>query len=362
MVGQPLTSIVLKQMVAKDEVPSALLFDGPRGTGKTSAARILAMALNPDDRDSILEGTSLAVIEIDAASHGSVADIRNLVEQLKFAVGARKRVIILDEAHSITRDGFNALLKTLEEPPADTVFILVTTEPNRLPDTILSRVMEFEFRRVSPADLLSRVAHIAAHESFDVPRVVLAKIAEVSDGSVRDAVKYLDFVVRAEIDSVEQFVELIGAKDSAPLLFAAMLTGKHDKIFSVFDQLMMETGDPRLLSTGLNNLITDLFVLKAGGQINAAGKAYEDRLKLAKIIPADNLYSAVQILWDLKTRVRWSEDQRSALAAAIILMSEKLSSGFEQPAVVTADTTHEPVVESEPDAPRVLSLSELQQS
>lgn len=361
MIGQRLTAVVLAQMVKNDAVPSALLFDGPRGIGKTSAARILAMELNPSERESILAGTSLSVIEIDAASNGKVEDIRALIEQLRFSVGADNRVVILDEAHSITREGFNALLKTLEEPPANVTFVLVTTEPHKLPDTIVSRVMEFEFRRVTPADILDRLFLVAEKEGITGNKELFAKLAETADGSVRDALNGLDFVTRAGVETVEDYIELTGQKDIGPLLLAAMTLNDHAKIFTVLDHLMLETGDPRVISTALNNTITDLFILQAGGEVKASGRALDYRIKLAKAVPAENLYAAIAILWDLKTKVRWSEDQRAALSTAVILMSDKLSAG-RRPVSITADAPVEPPVASSQDAPRVLSISEMQQN
>lgn len=361
MVGQKLNSIVLAQMVKNDSVPTALLFSGPRGTGKTSAARILAMELNPDHREEIQNDTSLDVMEIDSASHGSVADMRALKQQLQFTVGAGRRVVILDEAHSITREGFNALLKTLEEPPANVIFVLVTTEPHKIPDTIISRSTEFEFRRVAPVDILSRLIHVYTEEGFHVSMELATKIAEVADGSVRDAIKNLDFVHRAGVTTVEEYVELTGLKDVGPLLFAALLTNDHAKIFSVLDRLMLETGDPRTISNALNDLITDLFILKSDGHVNASGQALEYRVKLAKKVSSESLFAAVQVLWDLKTKIRWTEDQRTSLAMCLVLVAAKL---FDSKASVsvTGHATIETQVTSEADAPRVLSMQDILQS
>lgn len=360
MVGQKLTAVVLSQMVAQSSVPQALLFAGPRGTGKTTAARILAMELNPDARDSILAGTSLAVLEIDAASHGSVADIRALVEQLRYHVGAENRVVILDEAHSITREGFNALLKTLEEPPAEVTFVLVTTEPTKLPPTVLSRLTEFEFRRVAPVDILSRIIYVAQEEGISISPELETKLAESAAGDVRSAIQSLDYVRRAHVETVEQYVELTGEKDVGPLLFASLLTGDHGKIFSVFDRLMLETGDPRVLTDALNNVITDLFILQAEGDVAAAGTALENRLKLSRAVSSEELYSAVRILWDMKTRLRPTDDQRSFLAAALILISQKVGAVREAKLVIP-DKPAIPPVASEVEA-RPLTLSEIQQS
>ena len=361
MVGQPLTSIVLAQMVKTNSVPDAILFDGPRGTGKTSAARILAMELNPSEREQILAGTSLSVIEIDAASNGSVADIRSLIDQLRYSVGAERRVVILDEAHSITREGFNALLKTLEEPPAGVVFVLVTTEPHKLPETILSRVMEFEFRRVAPTDLLIRLQHVVDAEGLTVSPELLARLSETADGSVRDAIKNLDFVVRAGIDTDEDFNGISGQRDIAPALFAALLTGDHSKIFLTLDKILREVSDARVVSDALNLLFADLFVLKSGGHVSATGASLEARVKLAKAVSSEAMYQAVTILWDLKTKVRQIEDQRAALSLALVLITDRLSSSARKDDVI-AHSEPEPEVASEQDDVRPLTLSELQQS
>lgn len=361
MVGQPLTSVVLQQMVKTDSVPNALLFDGPRGTGKTSAARILAMELNPSERKEILAGTSLSVIEIDAASNGSVADVRSLIEQLRFSVGADTRVVILDEAHSITREGFNALLKTLEEPPEGVVFVLITTEPHKIPETILSRVMEFEFRRVAPSDLLARIVYVAGEEGIELDHALAETLAQTAEGSVRDAIKNLDFVVRAGITTAQEFTALTGHRDVAPALLASLITGDHAKVFSTLDKILMEVSDPRAVSDALNALIVDLFVLKSGGHVQASGDALEHRLKLSKAIPADLLYEAVSVIWDLKTKVRAVEDQKAVLCLALTILCDKLSVlSVKQDVTPHAPST--PEVASVQDESRPLTLSELQQS
>jgi DNA polymerase-3 subunit gamma/tau len=361
MVGQKVNAVVLSQMVKTEQVPEALLFRGPRGVGKTSAARILAMELNPTERDAILAGTSLSVLEIDAASHGSVADIRALIDQLSYRFGGDSRVVILDEAHMITREGFNTLLKTLEEPPANVVFVFVTTEAHKLPETVLDRLTEFEFRRVSPADVYARVIHVAQAEDITIEDALAVKLAEDSNGSVRNAIKNLDFAHRSGITKLDEYTEHTGEKDIGPLLFAALLTGDHAKIFAVYDRIMMETGDPRVIGDALSNFITDLFIIKADGEVKAAGKALEYRKTLAKKVSGEALLGAVQVLWDLKTKIRWSEDQRTALASALTLVSSKMAQ-LRASSEVTPDTPAPSRVVSDVEAPRVLSISEIQQS
>lgn len=362
VVGQTITSVSLARMVANGDVPPGLLFAGPRGTGKTSVARILAMELNPEERENILSGGSLSVIEIDAASNGRVDDIRQLTQALRFSAGSEYRVVILDEAHSMTREAFNALLKTLEEPPPGVIFVLVTTEAHKLPETVLSRLMEFEFRRVSPNDLFERIRKIAELESIEVQNELLTKIAERADGSVRDAIMSLDLVHRAGVSTAAEYIDLVGEKDVGPHLFAALMTNNHGTIFRVLDQLMLDVGDPRVLYDALNSTIRDIFVLKSGGSITAAGKALEDRTKLSQLVKSNALFSAVRILWELKTKVRQTENPRTSFEMALILVAEKLSEG-KVFGTTSYEKQHEaPATPVTSEAPRPLSLSEIQQS
>lgn len=360
VVGNRVNAVVLQQMVDTDSVPNALLFSGPRGTGKTSAARILAVDLNPEDKDEILSGTSLSVIEIDAASNGSVADMRSLIDQLRFEVGAKNRVVILDEAHSITRDGFNALLKTLEEPPFGVTFVLVTTEPQRLPDTVLSRLTEFEFRRISAEDILTRLRHIAAKAELDVPDPVLFLLAEDADGSARDAVKNLDFVVRAGIRSEEDYASFFGKSDMGPVLLAALLKGDRAVLFDVLEEALRQTRDARVVTDELARTISDIFVLQAGGEVHRSTQAVARREKLAKAVSGDDLLEAVRVLWDLKTKIRHSDDPRTFLSMALVIMTDKFSSS-RKPELKSAPEASVEVVSKE-EAPRPLSLSEIMQT
>jgi len=206
VVGQPAVVQGLRAAVESGRVAHAYLFAGPRGTGKTSAARILAKCLNcltngprPDPCGvceacvSISDGTAFDVIEIDAASNRGINEIRELRERVKFAPSYfRFKVYIVDEVHMLTPEAFNALLKTLEEPPDWVVFVLATTEAHKVPATILSRCQRYEFRRMSPPDIEKRLADVARIEGIAATAPALARIAYLADGALRDALVLLD--------------------------------------------------------------------------------------------------------------------------------------------------------------------------
>lgn len=361
MVGQRINAAVLQQMVATDSVPSGLLFSGPHGVGKTTAARILAAELNPDERAEVVSGSSLAVIEIDAASNGSVADVRSLIDKLRYSVGARKRVVIFDEAHSITREGFNALLKTLEEPPAGVVFVLVTTEPQKLPDTILSRLTEFEFRRVGAEDIHSYLQHIVNAENLNLAPDLVATVASSSKGSVRDAIKLLDFSVRAGVSSVEQFEELFGSRDASPYLMAALIGKGLGTVYSLLDTFLDAGGDPRTLTNDLCDLVADMFTIQGGGEPKTSGRDLEMRHKLSKAVTPDDLYAVAAMLWDLRTKIRLSDDHLSSLRLVLALVHRGLSVRKSANPRVTPDISRPVAVDSTKEE-RSLTLSEIQQS
>lgn len=226
LIGQDHVARTLHNAVETDSVAHAYVFAGPRGTGKTSTARILAKALNcigtleaPVQRPTptpcgvcrhciaIADGVSLDVVEMDAASNRSIDDIRELRDKIAFApVTGRFKVYIIDEVHMLTREAFNALLKTLEEPPADVVFVLATTEPHKIPETILSRCQRFDFRRPQVRDIARLLASIVARENeraaaqgdgrhIAIEDAALAEIARHSQGGFRDAIGTLEKLI-----------------------------------------------------------------------------------------------------------------------------------------------------------------------
>lgn len=345
MVGQRYEASILRRMVETDNVPFALLFSGPSGVGKTTAARILASAMDAGD-----------VIEVDAASNGGVAEVRKLLDAVRYSLGGAYRVVILDEAHSITRQGFEAFLKTLEEPPANTVFVLCSTEPYNIPDAVKSRVIEFEFKAITSGDIAARLATIAVREQIKVERDLVLHLANRADGDLRSAVQSLDKVWRAGIETLADYIELAGQGDTGPQLLAALMTNDHDRIFKVVSDQLMKVASPGQLAADLIATIRDLFVIKAGGSL-PEGQGFEIRKQLASRLDQDKLMVAMRVLWELRTKVRAAEDPRGNLDIALVLIAEAISRG--NPARVA------PTVHSEQPtkpAPRKLTLAEMQRS
>lgn len=316
IIGQRLSSIVLERMVEEDQVPSGLLFSGPSGVGKTTAARILADALSSDGN-----------LELDAASNGGVAEIRALIDIVRYSTGADHRVLVLDEAQSITKQGYEALLKTLEEPPPGVHFVLVTTEPHKIPDTILSRLIEFQFRSVGAGVILDRLRYINVQEKLDVDVRLLAHLAQQSGGNVRTAIQSLDMVARSGVASLEGYQRLVGEQDPAPALMHALASGDHSSIFALLEDQLTTIASPAQVQSSLVACIRDLFILKAGGELQFTGTPLEERKQLARQIESERLLLAVRMLWDVKTKLRVSDDPRGNLELALILVSEAFTRG-----------------------------------
>ena len=209
VIGQQHVVKVLTNAILHDRVAHAYLFSGPRGTGKTTLARLLAKSLNCENRKAnefescdkcnsckeIVSGSSMDIIEIDAASNRGIDEIRQLREKVKFAPSGKKyKIFIIDEVHMLTREAFNALLKTLEEPPKHAIFILATTELHKVPDTIISRTQQFDFKLHAFADIVAQLTNIAKSEKIKIDKESIELISQSAQGGLRDAISLLDQV------------------------------------------------------------------------------------------------------------------------------------------------------------------------
>ncbi len=283
IVGQGPITQTLTQAVAHGRTAHAYLFCGPRGTGKTSTARVLAKSLNCtmrpptigdpcgacDNCRAIDNGSFIDLIEVDAASNRGIDEIRDLREKVRFAptIG-RNKVYIIDEAHALTNDAFNAFLKTLEEPPPHSVFVLATTEPERLPPTIVSRCQRFDFHRIAMQDMTERLAGIAQEEGVEVSPEVLRLIGRASGGSLRDGTNLLDQLITSfgSRVTVEQARELLGisGEESALALVKHLLTGNTAQALEVINSVADEGVDLRPLHRMTVELLRASLLIKSG--------------------------------------------------------------------------------------------------
>jgi len=297
VVGQSHITTTLKNAITQNRVAHAYIFAGPRGVGKTTTARILAKALNcekgPTDNPcsicssclEITQGASLDILEIDGASNRGIDEIRNLRENVKFAPSkGRFKVYIIDEVHMLTQEAFNALLKTLEEPPAHVKFIFATTQAHKVPPTILSRCQRFDFRRISIKDIVASLKAIAKSEGLKVDDEVLILIAKHSDGSMRDAQVVLDQISSNTFGniSVEDASKILGAVSDDILFNLADSIKAHDPVsaLKMIGSLADEGKDAAQVILYLIEHFRNLSVMKVANDPSSLIDASCEKIKL----------------------------------------------------------------------------------
>ena len=297
VVGQDHITLTLKNSLIRDKYAHAYLFTGPRGTGKTSTARILAKALNTDidpSGEPLLEtqisqeidsGKFLDLIEIDAASNRRIDDIRSLLENVQFMPSTGKyKVYIIDEVHMLTNEAFNALLKTLEEPPPQVIMILATTEIQKLPETIVSRCQRYDFRNVSDSHIVDRLKHISESEKIECEDELLWFIAQNSSGSLRDACNLLEQLSVAFQDiTIENARNLFGIIDSNISLeiLNNIISYDQKKLIVLLQELRIKGVDFRILSSSIiDSLRLGLFT--SNGILSLEGYSNDHLLNVKK--------------------------------------------------------------------------------
>lgn len=325
VVGQRQITETLQKAIIMDKVAHAYLFSGPRGTGKTSTAKIFARAVNCEQGTKghpcntceicrhIMRGESLDVVEIDAASNRSIEDIRTLRETVKFMPAeGKKKIYIIDEVHMLTIEAFNALLKTLEEPPAHVIFILATTEPERIPITILSRCQRYEFRRLTSDDIAARLLYVAAQEHLSLAADAARVLAVKAEGGMRDALSMLDQCVGTgatvlDADTVRNILGLIGME--WVFSFCRVLMDNDGReIIRKIDEIIHLGKEPTILLTACIEHLRALVLCRADANA-AVLSSYGDMAPLlqeqAKRIQSGRLFDMLQILqetlWQAKT-------------------------------------------------------------
>jgi DNA polymerase-3 subunit gamma/tau len=341
VVGQRHVVVTLEAAVRSGRLAHAYLFAGPRGVGKTTIARILAKALNCKEGPTpepcgvcdacreISLGKSLDVIEIDGASNRRIEDARGIRETVQYApLSGRTKIYIIDEAHMLTREAFNALLKTLEEPPPHVVFILATTEPNRIPDTILSRCQRFDFHRIATAEIEERLREIAGAESIEIDPGAVRLVASRADGSMRDGESLLDQLISVggERITVESVVDVLGIPDSE-IFFAlsdGIAAGDIAATLSALERALDAGFDPRDLIDGLLEHFRNLLVVRTAPEPERlVGRIDEYRAHEGPsgTLAEDDLIRLVRIGTDVQNTVRWSTQPGVLIEMALVRMA-----------------------------------------
>ena len=345
VVGQSHITETLQKAIETDKVAHAYLFSGPRGTGKTSTAKIFARAMNcvhgPTAHPCnaceaclhIMSGESLDVVEIDAASNLSIEDIRTLRETIKFMpVEGHKKIYIIDEVHMLTTEAFNALLKTLEEPPAHVIFILATTEPERIPLTILSRCQRYEFRRITSADIAHRLLYVAEQEQIELTKGAAHILAVQADGGMRDALSMFDQCVSNASGAVdEQLVrDLLGliGKDWLFSLSQAIFDGRSDVIIKGVDDIIQLGKEPRLILTEILAHLRALMLCQAAPGSDTLS-AYSDSMgelrKQAQSASPETIFQVVDVLQQALLTAKTSPVPRIAVEMGLLMAARKLT-------------------------------------
>jgi DNA polymerase-3 subunit gamma/tau len=339
VVGQEPITRTLQNALAAGRVAHAFLFSGPRGVGKTSVARILAKALNceagptphPDNTcqicREITNGSSLDVLEIDGASNRGIDEVRDLREKIKYLPTQGKyRVYIIDEVHMLTKEAFNALLKTLEEPPAHAIFVLATTEVHKVPVTILSRCQRYDFRRIPTGLIQAHLAKLAQQEGWQIDPEGLALVARAAEGSLRDAQGFLDQVVTFGGDGVSapEIARILGVTDRRALLGAltAIIDRKGPDLLNLIEELYNQGHD-------LGRFYQDLILyarhlLVAGLHPEArhlaavADTEWDELTRLANRTPAVHLHNLLSVLLQGEEDMKRAPQPRLALEVLLL--------------------------------------------
>ncbi len=355
--GQDHISTTLKNAIVTERLAHAYLFCGPRGTGKTSSAKILAKAVNCLDLQNgepcnqcancraINEDSFLDVLEIDAASNRGIDEIRDLRDKVRFAPSQGKRkVYIIDEVHMLTNEAFNALLKTLEEPPAHVLFVLATTEPQKIPLTILSRCQRFDFRKINTAEIRDHLADIVKEEGVEISDDALSAIARKAAGGMRDAISVLDQCIafagsRIELEHVELVLGTVSEEATAALVDA--VTGQdYSQLFLLLNDFVQQGKDIKQILRDCIQYCRQLLLLKVAPKEqlielspDSIGKAREQ----AKALPVEFLGRMINRLAAAEKDLRYSNQPQILLEAAFVdLMIQGLEPVSSQPAQVAA--------------------------
>jgi DNA polymerase-3 subunit gamma/tau len=341
VVDQKHIAQTLQNAILSNRVAHAFLFTGERGVGKTSVARILSKALNckigPTPRpcnkckscEEITKGISMDVLEIDGASNTGVDDIRELREKIRYApISSRYKVYIIDEVHMLSTSAFNALLKTLEEPPDHAIFILATTEPRKIPDTILSRCQRFDFKRISLPGIIENLKKISSEEKISISEHALFLIAQASEGSMRDAQSILERIISYAGENVndEQVQEILGTLDWKLLSeFSSALVERDDKrCLAIIDKIYSSGYDLKHVYYSFLEHLRNLLIVKtcqdSSHLIGLSDAGFIELREQAGKISAEEIHGLFKILLESEEEINHSPFPKLILEMTILRM------------------------------------------